>query len=82
MDRCIHNMILQTSRGFEFARFIVVIVVNFLGRKKTIELAKSFGKVSAERKRQELKRNVNLNRSNRQKKLGRRNRRNVRYSGY
>jgi hypothetical protein len=48
MDRCIHNMILQTPSGFEFVRFIVVIVVNFLGRKKTIELAKSFGKVSAE----------------------------------
>src|SRR6185369_17948516 len=44
----IHNAILQLPTGYEFLIIIVIIVVLFFGVKKIPELARSFGKATAE----------------------------------
>src|SRR5436309_11470863 len=44
----IHNAILQVPFGYEWIFIIVIIVVIFFGVKKIPELARSFGKATAE----------------------------------
>lgn len=44
----IHNAILQMPVGYEVLIIIVIIVVLFFGVKKIPELARSFGKATAE----------------------------------
>ena len=44
----IHNAILQVPVGYEILIIIVIIVVLFFGVKKIPELARSFGKATAE----------------------------------
>jgi len=44
----IHNAILQVPVGYEVLIIIVIIVVLFFGVKKIPELARSFGKATAE----------------------------------
>ncbi|HEX2487709.1 MAG TPA: twin-arginine translocase TatA/TatE family subunit, partial [Nitrososphaeraceae archaeon] len=44
----IDNLLMQMPFGFEWIFIIVIIVVLFFGVKKIPELAKSFGKATAE----------------------------------
>ncbi|HEX2305520.1 MAG TPA: twin-arginine translocase TatA/TatE family subunit [Nitrososphaeraceae archaeon] len=67
----IHNGILQLPGGYEWIFIIVIIVVIFFGVKKIPELARSFGKATAEyeKARIEAKRELEQIRSN--DKIGR-----------
>ena len=44
----IHNAILQVPFGYEWIFIIIIIVVIFFGVKNIPELARSFGKATAE----------------------------------
>lgn len=48
MSAGLHNLLMQIPTGMEWIFIIVIIVVVFFGVKKIPELAKSFGKASAE----------------------------------
>jgi sec-independent protein translocase protein TatA len=67
----IHNAILQVPFGYEWIFIIVIIVVIFFGVKKIPELARSFGKATAEyeKARIEAKKELEQLRSN--DKMGR-----------
>lgn len=67
----IHNAILQVPFGYEWIFIIVIIVVIFFGVKKIPELARSFGKATAEyeKARIEAKKELEQIRSN--DKMGR-----------
>ena len=67
----IHNAILQVPFGYEWIFIIVIIVVIFFGVKKIPELARSFGKATAEyeKARIEAKKELDQLRSN--DKMGR-----------
>ena len=67
----IHNGILQLPGGYEWIFIIVIIVVIFFGVKKIPELARSFGKATAEyeKARIEAKKELEQLRSN--DKMGR-----------
>jgi sec-independent protein translocase protein TatA len=67
----IHNAILQVPFGYEWIFIIVIIVVIFFGVKKIPELARSFGKATAEyeKARIEAKKELEQIRSN--DKIGR-----------
>jgi sec-independent protein translocase protein TatA len=67
----IHNGILQLPGGYEWIFIIIIIVVIFFGVKKIPELARSFGKATAEyeKARIEAKRELEQIRSN--DKIGR-----------
>ncbi|HEY9399687.1 MAG TPA: twin-arginine translocase TatA/TatE family subunit [Nitrososphaeraceae archaeon] len=67
----IHNGILQLPGGYEWIFIIVIIVVIFFGVKKIPELARSFGKATAEyeKARIEAKKELEQIRSN--DKIGR-----------
>lgn len=62
----IHNGILQLPGGYEWIFIIVIIVVIFFGVKKIPELARSFGKATAEyeKARIEAKKELEQIRSN------------------
>jgi sec-independent protein translocase protein TatA len=67
----IHNAVLQVPFGYEWIFIIVIIVVIFFGVKKIPELARSFGKATAEyeKARIEAKKELEQLRSN--DKMGR-----------
>jgi sec-independent protein translocase protein TatA len=67
----IHNAIMQVPFGYEWIFIIVIIVVIFFGVKKIPELARSFGKATAEyeKARIEAKKELEQIRSN--DKIGR-----------
>ena len=48
MSAGLHNLLMQIPTGMEWIFIIVIIVVVFFGVKKIPELARTFGKASAE----------------------------------
>lgn len=69
----LHHFFIQIPGGFEWVILIVVIVVVFFGIKKIPELAKSFGRATAEyeKARIQAKRELQQIKSTENEKVGR-----------
>jgi sec-independent protein translocase protein TatA len=69
----LHHFFIQIPGGFEWVILIVVIVVVFFGIKKIPELAKSFGRATAEyeKARIQAKREIQQIKSTENEKVGR-----------
>jgi sec-independent protein translocase protein TatA len=69
----LHHFLIQIPGGFEWVILIVVIVVVFFGIKKIPELAKSFGRATAEyeKARIQAKRELQQIKSTENEKVGR-----------
>jgi sec-independent protein translocase protein TatA len=67
----IHNAILQVPFGYEWIFIIVIIVVIFFGVKKIPELARSFGKATAEYEKARIEAKKELEQIRSKDKVGR-----------
>src|SRR5206468_1406587 len=67
----IHNAILQVPFGYEWIFIIVIIVVIFFGVKKIPELARSFGKATAEYEKARIEAKKELAQIRSEDKMGR-----------
>lgn len=67
----IHNAILQIPGGYEWIFIIVIIVVIFFGVKKIPELARSFGKATAEYEKARIEAKKELEQIRSKDKVGR-----------
>jgi sec-independent protein translocase protein TatA len=67
----IHNAILQVPFGYEWIFIIVIIVVIFFGVKKIPELARSFGKATAEYEKARIEAKKELEQIRGKDKMGR-----------
>jgi sec-independent protein translocase protein TatA len=67
----IHNAILQVPFGYEWIFIIVIIVVVFFGVKKIPELARSFGKATAEYEKARIEAKKELEQIRSKDKVGR-----------
>ena len=67
----IYNAILQMPTGYEFLIIIVIIVVLFFGVKKIPELARSFGKATAEYEKARIEAKKELDQIRGKDKVGR-----------
>jgi len=67
----IHNAILQIPGGYEWILIIVIIVVVFFGVKKIPELARSFGKATAEYEKARIEAKKELEQIRSKDKVGR-----------
>jgi sec-independent protein translocase protein TatA len=67
----IHNAILQVPFGYEWIFIIVIIVVMFFGVKKIPELARSFGKATAEYEKARIEAKKELEQIRGKDKMGR-----------
>ncbi len=67
----IHNAILQVPFGYEWIFIIVIIVVIFFGVKKIPELARSFGKATAEYEKARIEAKKELEQIKGKDKMGR-----------
>ena len=67
----IHNAILQVPFGYEWIFIIVIIVVIFFGVKKIPELARSFGKATAEYEKARIEAKKELEQIRSKDKMGR-----------
>ena len=67
----IHNAILQVPFGYEWIFIIVIIVVVFFGVKKIPELARSFGKATAEYEKARIEAKKELEQIRGKDKMGR-----------
>lgn len=67
----IHNAILQVPVGYEILIIIVIIVVLFFGVKKIPELARSFGKATAEYEKARIEAKKELEQIRGKDKMGR-----------
>jgi sec-independent protein translocase protein TatA len=67
----IHNVILQVPFGYEWIFIIVIIVVIFFGVKKIPELARSFGKATAEYEKARIEAKKELEQIRSKDKVGR-----------
>ncbi len=67
----IHNGILQLPAGYEVVIIIVIIVVIFFGVKKIPELARSFGKATAEYEKARIQAKKELEQIKSKDKIGR-----------
>ena len=67
----IHNTILQLPTGYELLIIIVIIVVLFFGVKKIPELARSFGKATAEYEKARIEAKKELDQIKGKDKVGR-----------
>ena len=67
----IHNGILQLPGGYEWIFIIVIIVVIFFGVKKIPELARSFGKATAEYEKARIEAKKELEQIKSKDKIGR-----------
>jgi sec-independent protein translocase protein TatA len=67
----IHNAILQVPFGYEWIFIIVIIVVIFFGVKKIPELARSFGKATAEYEKARIEAKKELDQIKGKDKMGR-----------
>ena len=67
----IHSAILQVPFGYEWIFIIVIIVVIFFGVKKIPELARSFGKATAEYEKARIEAKKELEQIRSKDKMGR-----------
>lgn len=67
----IHSAILQVPFGYEWIFIIVIIVVIFFGVKKIPELARSFGKATAEYEKARIEAKKELDQIRGKDKMGR-----------
>jgi sec-independent protein translocase protein TatA len=67
----IHSAILQVPFGYEWIFIIVIIVVIFFGVKKIPELARSFGKATAEYEKARIEAKKELEQIKGKDKMGR-----------
>ncbi len=67
----IHSAILQVPFGYEWIFIIVIIVVIFFGVKKIPELARSFGKATAEYEKARIEAKKELEQIRGKDKMGR-----------
>jgi sec-independent protein translocase protein TatA len=67
----IHSAILQVPFGYEWILIIVIIVVIFFGVKKIPELARSFGKATAEYEKARIEAKKELEQIRGKDKMGR-----------
>ncbi len=67
----IQNVILQVPFGYEWIFIIVIIVVVFFGVKKIPELARSFGKATAEYEKARIEAKRELDQIRNKDKVGR-----------
>lgn len=66
-----HNAISQVPFGYEWIFIIIIIVVIFFGVKKIPELARSFGKATAEYEKARIEAKKELEQIKREDKIGR-----------
>jgi sec-independent protein translocase protein TatA len=67
----IHSAILQVPFGYEWIFIIIIIVVIFFGVKKIPELARSFGKATAEYEKARIEAKKELEQIRSKDKIGR-----------
>lgn len=67
----IHHALLQVPMGYEFLIIIVIIVVLFFGVKKIPEIARSFGKATAEYEKARIEAKKELDQIRSKEKIGR-----------